>query len=516
MNFPTNADRARRYRIATEIKSSTGKTTGWRAADLAFGDDVAIYELPPVLATDGEKIVEFARAGEVAHPGVVRWHSVDLTGGLAVREWVNGFTVRDLLRQRRKLPTAEAITLLSRLPAILDWLSTSGVARPDDLLSRTWAAFHPALSIAAVPSLPVSAWPPFQLKLSLLRPRDLRRKIDDAGSELTRSSEFESGSDCMDLARLLRELLGDRVRSGASTPLPPLNEKANDILRDTLHGKAWKSARGFWSAFVMAAAESHERAAESVEVFDFFVPAVGRQTPCRTIVLSPQEKACLPIRLCAGTEFRFGRDENVVDFPTILPLAENEVSGGISRGHARLEVRDGALWLRDGDGATASTNGTKWNEVPLSARSPIRMSGRGVLSLANRYRLALQPVVGEFAPVVSLGGKPVHFPKIPSLGAVVPMSIGDHTPMWRVAWIHTTLGFHLDAAGDLAWNLGGCIPPAGIFIREGDGFWLANVALPAQAVRVGDFQPGCGEAVPLLGGQSLRIGNRVYELATCG
>ena len=519
MIFPTNRDRAKRYRVSTEFQSHTGEATGWRGADLAFGDDVAIYRLPAELSTDGEAIAAVAHAIELAHPGVVRWHSSDLAGGLAVREWVNGFTLLEFLRQRRKLATTEAIALLSRLPATLDWLSTRVVTLPDNLLSSTWVAFQPAISTAGLTAVPVSAWPAWQLKLCLVCPRDFWREIDDGTSQMTQNVDAPSGAHWMDLARLLRELLGDRVRSGPWTPLPTLNERANDLLRETLAGKTWKSAREFWAAFVMAAEESgshNGRAEESVETFTFSLPSASQPAPCRMVALDPQDKACPPIHLCAGTEFRFGRDESVVDFPTILApeaLKKFGATGGISRRHARLQVRNGAIWLSDGDGETASSNGTQWNDVPLPAGSPVRMFARGVLCLANRYRLTLTPVFGGFAPAVVLGDKTIHSPEATSLGAVIPLPIGDEQPLWRAVWIRTALGFHLDAAGDIEWNLGDSIPPAGIFIRAANGFWLANADLPAHAIRVGDLEVSRGEAAPLLPGQCLRIGEWDYNVS---
>lgn len=544
MKSPTHCEFAGRYRVITELESHAGRTTGWRAKDLAFGDDVAIYPLPGDLPADRERIAAFeaafSRDSKLALPGAVRWHSLDLNVGVAVREWVNGFTLLDLLRQRRELTAMEVIALLHRLPDTLDWMSTHGAPPPVNLLPRTWVAFEPAISTEGLHLLPVSKWPPYQLKLGLLRPRDFWHAVGEDAADLTctldtqsfwramggnraeliHSLDAPSGANCLELACLIRELLGERVRSGPRRPMPRLNEKANELILDTLKGEAWKSGCEFWKAFATASAKESDNGyfKRSAEPFAFQIPTSCKAVPCRVVALDSDDKRRPPIRLCGGLEFQFGRAKSLVDFPTILSpetLEKNEVSGGISRKQARIEARDGALWLCDGHGGAPSSNGTKWNGAPLPAGRPIQISGRGVLKLANRYSLTLMPVIGEFAPKVTLEGEAVHSPPSTPPGAVIPMAIEGQRPVWRAVWVLTTLGFHLDAAGDIEWHESNCIPPAGIFIRARNGFWLANASLPAHAVRVGEAELRHGEAAPLLPGQGLRIGERIYDVSIC-
>jgi len=522
MKFPYYCEHSGRYRIVAELRSRAGASIGWRAADLVFGDDVVVYPLPPEFRADAGRTAafetSFARASEAAHSGTVRWHSLDLASGFAVREWVNGFTLLDLLRRQRKLTVSDAITLLNGLPNLLDWLSANGVTPPGDLLEESWVTFQPAFETAELLETPMSEWPPYQIKLPLLHPRDFWNQYAENSPEITQRPDAPPSEISVRLAFLLRELLGDRIRSNPWRPLPTLNEKANELLADTLNGAASRSAHDFWAAIVAAAADSrfHRGGGKArVASLAFHIPPACAPERRRVAILDPQDHAHPPIQLCAGTNFLFGRDESLVDFRTIvLPETSenNKLSVEISRVHARIEARDGTLWLRDGDGQSASRNGAHWNDVALPSSRPIRMHGRGVLNLAKKYSLALTPVPGEFARSLMLGDKPVSplASMLPS--AIIPSPLGGQRPFHRAVWVLTALGFHLDASGNIEWHHGGAIPPAAIFIRDHAGFWLANAGLPAQSIRVGEAEPKPGEAAPLLAGQSLRIGNRIYSI----
>ena len=363
MNIPFQSVHPRRYRIIMELKPRGGAAIACRATDLAFGDEVVIYAAPGDLsaAADGRAALEaaFARASAAAHPGLVRWHSLDLASGTLVREWLNGFTLLELVRRQRKLTVSEAITLLEGLPDLLDWLETRGLTPKGDLLAEIWVAFPPEAPAAKLLELPLAEWPRRQLKLTLLHPRELWSPFESSptATVLPQPSGDEISAR---LARLLREVLGDRVRSKQWAPLAPLNEKANKVLADTLHGVERRSARDFWTAIVSASGikdMDREAAIPRTETLAFSLPARGKPQSCRAAILTPQNPTDLSIRLCAGEEFRFGRDESLVDFRTvILPeTAENRaLSNEISRLHARIEIRGGALWLRDGDGESPS------------------------------------------------------------------------------------------------------------------------------------------------------------------
>jgi hypothetical protein len=336
--------------------------------------------------------------------------------------------------------------------------------------------------------------------------------------EDTLRSDAPASAASVRLARLLRELLGDRIRSKPWRPMSSLTEEANELLTDTLDGAAWESAQDFWTAIVAAAVDGglqSRRGKTHLEPLGFSIPPASEPRRYRVAILEPEEQAGPPIQLCAGTDFRFGRDESLVDFRTILwpETSENKgISVKISRAHARIEIRDGALWVCDGDGESASRNGTRWNGAALPAKGSVRMYGRGVLNLANQYDLTLTPLPWEFTRELTLGGRVIGTSDSMLPCAVIPNPIGGQRPLVRAVWILTALGFHLDPSGDIEWHDGGAIPPEGIFIRDNNEFWLANAGLPPQAVRVGDTEPRPGEAAPLLPGRSLRIGDRLYNV----
>jgi hypothetical protein len=495
---------------------------GWRAIDSAFGDEVVVHPLPADFLAAEEQIrwlePAFAAASNVAHPGVVRWHSLDLDDGLAVREWVNGFTLLDLLRRHRKLSVLEALTLLEGLPDLLDWLSPRGIIPVGDLLEEGWIAFPREVATAELLELPLSEWPPHRIKLALLHPRHFWDQYGEKSSEATLRSDAPSSASPVRLARLFRELLGDRVRRKPWRPMSSLSEEANQLLIDTLDGAAWQCTRDFWTAIVAAAAEGALEAPRSKThstPLGFSIPPSFEPLKYRVAILEPQQQADPPIQLCAGTDFRFGRDESLVDFRTVLwpDTSENKsVSVKISRAHARIEIRDGALWVCDGDGQSASRNGTRWNGATLPAMGTTRMYGRGVLHLANQYGLTLTPLPWEFTRDLTLGGIPINASDSTLPCAVLPNPIGGQRPPVRAVWILTALGFHLDPSGDIEWHDGGVSPPSGIFIRNNDGFWLANAGLPPGTIRVGEIEPRPGEAAPLVPRQSLRIGDRLYNV----
>ena len=519
MNIPFQRVHPRRYRIVKELKSRAGTTIGWRATDLAFGDEVVIYAAPADLsaAADGIATLEaaFARAIGPAHAGLVRWHSLDLASGMMVREWLNGFTLLELVRRQRKLTVFEAVTLLDGLPIFLDWLSARGLTPPGDLLGETWVTFPSDAAAEKLLELPLAEWPRRQIKLTLLHPRDLWSQYESS-STATVLPQAPGDEIAARMARLLREVLGDRVRSKQWAPLAPLNEKANKVLADTLHGVVKQSAGDFWTAIVSASGirdMDREAAIPRVETFAFSAPAECSPQACRVAILTPENPTDFQIRLCAGQEFRFGRDECLVDFRTVLlpETSENRtLSNEISRMHARIELREEALWLHDGDGESPSRNGTCWNDAAVSA--PLRIQGRGVLDLANRCRLVLSlvPCPGQ----VKLGERAIDLPTQGLPGAVIPTLLGGQRPTSRAVWVLAAVGFHIAECGGIEWDGNGEeASPSGIFIREKDGFWLGNAGLPLGDIRVAKYKLPPGEAAPLVEGQILRIGNRTYSVS---
>jgi serine/threonine-protein kinase len=111
-----------RYRLGERIARG-GMSTVYRGTDLRLDRPVAIKVMDPQLAADPAFRRRFERearsAARLDHPGVVDVHdqgSHDDGSGqpmlFLVMELVDGGTLRDVLRQRRTLPVAEALAVL--------------------------------------------------------------------------------------------------------------------------------------------------------------------------------------------------------------------------------------------------------------------------------------------------------------------------------------------------------------------------------------------------------------------
>lgn len=521
MKITPNSLLARRYRVVSELpRTHSSSVIGWRSVDTGFGDAVVAYTWPGGSPGDGIASrslgATFERVTAAGHPGLVSWHALDLGGSLAVREWLNGFTLLELLRRRRELRASEVIALLRSLPATLDWTTAHDLRRPESVLEHCWVVFQSSIQPLELLGEPVSSWPDHQLKLAVLRPRDL---LQSDGSNTEQRTSISTGSSSAPrwLARLLRELLGGKPSVGRWTPLSALNETANRLVQNTLAGEGWRSAQEFWEAFASAVEEKTGRVGirASSEPLDFSTVGARGPAPCRVAVLYPEDCAHLPIHLCSGDKFVLGRARSMVDFQSvILPeTPENfERTGEISRQHAQLEVRDGALWLRDGNGESSSRNGTTWNQEPLSAATPPPLRTRGILTLGNRYDASILPIIGAFAPAAALAGKPVQSPGMPVRGAVVVSSVNPQHELRRVAWVLTSLGFGLHDSGEIVWHKGGSPGPSGIFLRAEQGFWFANLRFPPDSTH--PEQPDLGQAVLLRDGQTLRIGRQSFSVST--
>jgi hypothetical protein len=519
MKAPPGKVFADRYKFISLLPSHSGSVTAWRAIDAAFDNEVVVYfldgDFPPHPGQIDATNDAFARAGLVQRSGTIRWHSLDLASGLAVREWVNGFTLHDLLRRRRKLSVSETLSLLGGLPDTLDAMCEIGITPPGDLLRDTWVAFEADASdlLNREPAL----WPRNLTKLPALRLRDFWQQEQESAWELTQAPALDSKPTWVQMARLLRELFGARIRDEVWMPLPALNETANQLLRDTLGGKEWKSARDFWEAFKGDAVDGKspvEAIQPVLEPLSFQVSPGSRSAPCRVAALVPREKGNPSIHLCAGTEFRFGRSSSLTEFPTVVApetLENKETRSEIGRVHARLEARDGTLWLRDGNGEAPSRNGTEWDGIALPGNTPVALRGRGVLDLAHQYKVALMPVMADATPVIVGGIKAEHPLRLPWC-AVIPTPMRGFGFVRRSVWIMTTLGFDLDKDGDVEWHRGGYLDPSAMFVRAEGGFWLANIHLPPQTLQFNDVEIPQRRAVPILDGLTMRIGDRVYDV----
>jgi serine/threonine protein kinase/tetratricopeptide (TPR) repeat protein len=253
-----------RYRLGQEMGSGDGGRL-FLAADNADDQQcVAIKLLPPERAADPDFLEKTARALDLAarhpHPAILA-HAPEMeTSGAAtfyVREWAEGFSLLELLRQRGSLRAAEVFRLLDALPEALDFATDAGFPLLEPSLHKLFVTPLIAGNAEDLPgwrSRPVEGWPAFALRLN---PLSFPPAINSA-AELTRleSRSASDGSDpVMALARLTRELLGGAP--GSLAPLSALSGEANAVMRRTLGpagGKgAFKSCAVFWDSLRAAA-----------------------------------------------------------------------------------------------------------------------------------------------------------------------------------------------------------------------------------------------------------------------
>jgi serine/threonine-protein kinase len=137
--MPANADRrviAGRYKLEQWLGAG-GMADVYLATDRTLGRQVAVKLLGKRYASDPAFVERFQRearaAARTSHPHVVNVFDVGVADGTAylVMEYVQGATLRDLLRRRGPLPEREALDLAARLADGLAAAHRAGVIHRD-------------------------------------------------------------------------------------------------------------------------------------------------------------------------------------------------------------------------------------------------------------------------------------------------------------------------------------------------------------------------------------------------
>ncbi|HTL37608.1 MAG TPA: serine/threonine-protein kinase [Kofleriaceae bacterium] len=110
----------------------------FRATHSVIGREVAIKVLHDRYSGDSEAVGRFiaeARAvGKISHPGIVDLFEFGRLGDgrhFAVMELIRGRTLRDVLRERDRLPLAEALPILRSIAEAIDAAHAAGIAHRD-------------------------------------------------------------------------------------------------------------------------------------------------------------------------------------------------------------------------------------------------------------------------------------------------------------------------------------------------------------------------------------------------
>jgi hypothetical protein len=142
---------------------------------------------------------------------------------------------------------------------------------------------------------------------------------------------------------------------------------------------------------------------------------------------------------------------------------------------------------------------------------------RGRLTLGDEFALDLIPLPATESPAWKIDNLDAwHGPgetiaPVP-FGALVCQPVDGHAVTRHTAWLFSSVGFGLDAAGRIVWDTRGRgRSPAAFHFYRGC-FWLRNDSLPEPVLAGQDLVLGRGEILPLAPGQTLRIGAHVYTV----
>lgn len=173
------------------------------------------------------------------HPNFISVLAAERTGslGYVVSEWLEGFSLCDLLRARRELTLRETLSLLSQIAPAVDAARDLGVCLAlelRDVLIHFPEGFEEP-DEQVILRCPIAEWPVFVVKLDPLGGLD---EIDELSASAERT--MVGARDCVrpkaiaQLASIAYELLGGKA--GASGPLANVSEEGNLILRSALSG----------------------------------------------------------------------------------------------------------------------------------------------------------------------------------------------------------------------------------------------------------------------------------------
>jgi hypothetical protein len=529
-----------RYELLDELPHVTGGRL-FRALDLAFDEIVGVKQLGENCGLEpgprGYLLNTIRHLQCLPHPLLARVYSFDAFSGLLVQEWVNGISLLDLLRRRRELQMREALHLLTTLPATLDFLAREAVPIPRPLLSKLFIEFADEGVADSVAAMPLDRWPPFQLKLNPLSLRGLIREPADEDSTATvvvdpRSpTDIQEGYGPRELALLLYELLGGRIREVDGrrySPLSSLGEAGNAVLRRELLAMPHADCESLWRELLRSQGagsppSSRECLSETnpagrtCRIPDAFLQSAH---PGELLALESRDAATVSIRLVARSKFTIGRSAGMADFVAHV-LPENEANNArtnrLSRVHTLLEISEGQVALRDGNGTGPSLNGSFLDDHALMPMRPTILPHRARLVLGNEFALDLIPLPLASAPPLQIENLaawtgPAEKKTSAPCRALVCEPVDGHVVSRHAVWLFSEVGFGLDAAGHVVWDTRGRGSSPAEFHYFHGCFWLRNDWLPNSIFAINDLPVNPGEIIPILPGQTIRIGNHAFAV----
>jgi serine/threonine protein kinase len=285
------------------------------------GSSVAVKILhPDVLASSAERRrleEELAKVCRAPHPNLLEVHGLEEMNEVCyiVSEWVNGFTLVDLMRSRGQLSLRETCELLGQTASVADHARANQLRRIELGLHQIMAHF-PTFAVAGdgkkssvetTLGRPMEEWPEFTLKFDAL---GITREAGDSvtwGGDLTlmpaapvlgRDTQTSirglvEGSDLFALGLLAYEMLSgappammgrpEGERENRYVALAALNEAGNMVLRRALSpNPGFASNTEFFEALVKASGvmlpgsgvEEEEKASVVADPAPSFIPPV--------------------------------------------------------------------------------------------------------------------------------------------------------------------------------------------------------------------------------------------------
>ncbi|HEV7402657.1 MAG TPA: FHA domain-containing protein [Chthoniobacteraceae bacterium] len=485
-------------RFTQPAPEQRGSEESHRAWDTVFRRPVALKYFPAGMSPreDGAALLAaWERWMTAPHPAFLRPAVLDFKNGWIVREWVAGFTVLELLRQRRKLRADESLRLLEAAPAALDHAAAEGML-PELGLDRFFVQFRGSMKGKEAQWLtrPLEVWPEWTLRIDPCRltqhlPRD-EWKTDRGIMPLTAAAP-----PAVELLRtLFRELAGAGPERDA-TPLSTFNDAANVVLASARSAGAPATARRFYDALAEACGAPTrlgERAATRAAAPH--APVAG------VLLLEPVPAPGRRLQLISRPELRLGRSSSVSDVVARFPeqvAGAGELSHELSRLHARLRLHQGEISLLDGPDEGASRNGTFLGGLRIEPGTGVRLRGLSRVQLGNQWQASLLPVPSG----VTVGSREGE-----RWGALFVVPWPGCMALAETVWLLEEAGFGVDGSGALVWDTEALGTSPGSFYVRGGEFRIGNRRLDDVPIEVDGEPLRPGAAIALQPGARLRIG----------
>jgi serine/threonine protein kinase/formylglycine-generating enzyme required for sulfatase activity len=238
-----------RYRLIEDLNTANPNHT-FHAEDVMQKRRVRLK----IVRGDPAALVRVQRDAEVVKhsgmPNFIEVLSVTRSGsvGFVVLEWIEGFSLLELLRVRRELTPRETLTILEQIAPVTDKARDLGLLV--ELQLRDVLVHFPEglgqSDQAVILRCPMAEWPAFIVKLN---PLGCIREVESAEGEeaertMVAAPQRDPGGNIVQFGGLAHDLLGGK--QGRFTPLANLSESGNAVLRRCLtSAETFPTARDF-------------------------------------------------------------------------------------------------------------------------------------------------------------------------------------------------------------------------------------------------------------------------------